>query len=222
MYHLEGLQPRLHRENDLLGLLFNKDGGSRQYVLRILTAEYPNNLLNFSIGSANALASAGTGWETVDDSNGKEYLEPEYASQINQCFVGVAPSYARIYRQYPSGQERGSLIGTRAIGDQVGYVDGRYSPLRNPNPNTEFFVVKGQFPAFNGYHPQAEPASITIYANFYVASFNVEELNPANLSPADRARVRRITIGGRTLMTAPGWLMFGEPTRAAGPTTGPI
>lgn len=221
MYSLESITPRLHRENDLLGLLLTDSNAARMYILRILTAEYPNNLLEFSIGSANALSATGTGWETVDDSSGKEYLEPEYSSQINQVFMGVAPSYARVYRQYPSGQERGSLIGTRAIGDRVGYVDGRYSPLRNPNPNTEFFVIKGQHPAFNGYHPRAEPSSVTVYANFYVASFNVEELDPRSLTPADRARLRCITMAGKSLMTKPGWLTMGEPVKIQGPVTGP-
>lgn len=217
MYNMEAISLKLHRENDLLGLLFLKDGVPREFVLRILTAEYPNNLMNFSLGSADALTSAGTGWVTIENANGVEYLEPEKESRVNQVFYGVAPGYARIYRQYPAGVERGNLIGTRAVGSQVGYVSGLYSPLHAPNPNTEFFVIKGQFPAFNGYLPYKEPASTNIYASFYVASFAVCELDPAGMTPEDKRRVRRITMGGKELMDAPGWLKIGELTKQTGP-----
>lgn len=217
MYTLEGIAPRFHRENDLLGLLFLKDGVPRMFVLRILTAEYPNNLQEFSLGSANALAVAGTGWVSIEDSSGNEIFEPEKESRVNQVFFGIAPSYARVYRQYPAGVERGNLRGTRAIGSQTGYVNGVYSPLHDPNPNTEFFVIKGQFPAFNGYLPYKEPASANIYASFYVASFAVCELDPAGLTPEEWRRVRRITVGGKELMDAPGWLKIGHLTTQTGP-----
>jgi hypothetical protein len=217
MYDLGGISPRFHQEDDLLGLLFAKNNVARMYILRILTAEFPNNLQDFSLGAATPMSAAGTGWLTIEDSSGSEFLEPEKNSYINQVFFGVSPSPARIYRQYPSNVERGSLIGTRAVGSQVGYIDGRYSPLHCPHPQTEFFVVKGQHPAFNGYWPYAVPSTVTIYASFYVASYGVEEINPTVLTPLQRARVRRITMGGKELMTAPGWLEHGEPTIPSGP-----
>jgi hypothetical protein len=220
MIHLEGLLPRLHRENDLLGLVFRKGPIPWMYYVRILTAEFPNDLKEFSIGSANALAAAGTGWETVDDSNGKEFLEPEEASKVNQVFYGIAPSQARVYRQYPTNIDRGSLVSTRAIGSQVGYVDGRQSPLLYPSPTSEFFVVKGHHPAFMGYHPYAQPSSISVYMNFYVASYGVIELDPAQLSMEQKLRTRRITMGGVSLMEAPSWLKMGHETTSSGPTGG--
>ena len=144
---------RVLREGDLLGLLFRSGTIPRWYIFRVEQAELPNNLYEHSLGTANAMATAGTDWDLVEDSSSNKLLDPELDHLVHQVFWGVTPSYARVYRQYPSAVDRGSLRGTRTVGGAVGYIDGYASPLQSPSPLTETMVVKGHYPAFNMYHP---------------------------------------------------------------------
>lgn len=195
------------REGDILALKMLDANQQNLYPLQIDTVEFPNNYTEFSLGAATALASAGTGWDTIQDSSNRYILEPEYSGIVYQIFYGITPSYARLYRQYPSGVDRGSLVGTRNPGvDPIGYVSGDMSPLLSPSPITEFFTVRGQHPAFYGYHPYARPSSVTIRMTFYIVSYGVSGIKGADPSWVMGQARRVITMGGRTLMQAPGWL----------------
>ena len=184
--------------------------------LRIETTEGPNNLYEFSLGSITALAAAGSGWNTIQNSSNAYHLEPDSEDVLYQLFYGIYPSYVRVYRQFQSGVDRGALRGgVRNPGvDNIGWIDGQISPIKYPSPITELYTVKGVYPAFYAFHPYAEPSSITPRMTFYVFTYGVTPLSikdedkgdPDYISPERLAMVKTITMGGRTLMQAPGWL----------------
>lgn len=196
---------RLHRENDVVALIFKVSDQTHLFPLRIDSLEAPNNLYEFSLGAATALATAGTGWSQIQDSSNNYHLQPPDEDVLYQVFYGISPSLARVYRRYPANVDRGSLNGTRVVGtDAIGYIDGQMSPLRYPSPVTELYTVKGIYPSFFGYHPRAEPSSITVRLSFYIYSFGVTYLKPSEVDPAKITH--KVTMGGRTLMQAPSWL----------------
>lgn len=197
---------RLHNEGDVVGLKFLVGSEQKIRYLRIETVERPNDLREFSMGSASGQNTTGTGWNQIQDSNNSYYLQPEYRGILYQIYYGIAPSYARVYRRYPAGVDRGSLFGTRLIGSQIGYINGRTSPLNAPSVVTELYTVNGQYPSFNGYHPYADPTSVTVFMNFYISSYGISKVAEVNLTDKDKERLIIRTVGGRTLMQAPDWL----------------
>lgn len=197
---------RLHEIGDIVALKMRRGGDIVLAYLRIDAVELPNNLRNFSMGAATGLAQAGTGWNEIENSSGDEYPEPEEEEVLFQAFYGISPSYARLYRQYPSGTDRGSILRTRVPGtDAIGYLDGVDTPFLHPSPVSEFYTIKGLWPAFYGYHPYAEPASITVFLNLYIATYAVTNLGNS-VTEEEKKRAKIVTMGGRTLVQAPQWL----------------
>lgn len=198
---------RFHDVGHIIALKMLEGSTVKLYPFRIEVVEYPNNRAEFSIGSAAALATAGTGWNTIQDASNRFILEPEFSEVIYQGFYGITPSYARVYRQYPSGVDRGSLVGTRNPGvDPIGYISGDMSPGLWPSPITEFYSVRGQHPAFYGYHPYARPSSITVRLNFYITVYGVSCVEGMSSADILLKAHKIITMGGRILMQAPGWM----------------
>jgi len=194
-------------EGDIISLKMLDGNDTKLYPFQVESREAPNNYTEFSLGSATALAQAGTGWNTIQDSSNRYILEPEYTGVIYQVFYGISPSYARVYRQYPSGVDRGSLTGTRNPGaDPIGYVSGDQSPLLQPSPTTELFTVRGQHPAYYGYHPYARPATANIKMTFYIVSYAVNGVRTDDQQWIMNNSERIVSMGGRTLMAAPGWV----------------
>jgi hypothetical protein len=201
---------RLLEEGDVLGLKMGTPGNNgvpQLYYFLIDTKEGPNDLEDYSLGSATGQNTTGTDWSEITDSQGRYLLEPEFEGNIFQVYYGVYPSYAWIYRRYPSNVDRGSLRGVRTIGDRtyrVGKIDGQKSPYRTPSPLTELFTMKGMHPAFLGYHPYLEPATTTIRLNFYVTKYGVRYLSSPTEAQKAKAQVR--ILGGEALIEIPQWL----------------
>ena len=195
---------RIPDEGDWVGLKMLIGSTKTNFYFQIETKEGPNDLGEFSLGAAAAQAVAGTGWDEIQDSNNRYYLEPEFQNYLHLIYWGVTPSIARIYRQYPAGVDRGSLLGTRAIGDAAGWIDGVKSPAGFPSALTELWSLKGTHPAFAGYHPYTEPGSITVRMNFYLVKFYVNYVKGRQPPPGLKVPVR--TMGGNSLFEAPQWL----------------
>ena len=198
---------RLFDEGDVLGLKMLVGSTEGVFYFRVKTVEGPNDLDDFSLGSASAQNSTGSDWVQIQDASSRYILEPVNENIIYQVFYGIHPAYAWLYRRYPTNVDRGSLIGTRTVGDRtyrVGKIDGFKSPYRTPSPETEFFTMKGLHPSFLGYHPYLEPASITVRMNFFVVRYGVDKLDIPSSQEKEKAKVR--TMGGESLMQAPSWL----------------
>lgn len=211
---------RLFAERDVLGLTMMVGAGEKRTAFwRIDTVEGPNDLADHSLGSASAQSTSGTGWNEIVDSQGRYHLESEYEKVVYQIFYGISPGQAWVYLRYPSNRDLNSLLGTRAIGSRVGHIDGRKSPYRTPSSTTELFTMYGLHPAFLGYHPYAEPSSITVRLYFYVTRYDVTFLgvdpsgDPSKdigrkIAPeADRQLARVRGMGGRLLVDAPQWVL---------------
>lgn len=201
---LENMAGRLYHEGEVVALRMMEGATLKDYYFRIDTSEYPNNRAEFSLGSATALASAGTGWNNIQDSNNTYILEPQNENVLYQYWYGISPSVARLYRRFPPGVDRGALLQTRNPGvDPEGYIDGVTSPLRIPSPITETHVIKGLRPSYYGYHPYAIPATITVRMSFYVATYGLTHLLAGDV---DSKAARLITIGGRVPPQSPSWV----------------
>jgi len=190
----------------------------RIVYFEVEVVEGPVDLANFSLGAATAQAVAGTGWKEIQDSSSRYWLEPADEKVIYHFFYGVSPGQARVYLQYPSGVDINSLISTRAIGSDAGFVDGIKSPYRSPSVDTEMFSMKGAFPAFLGYNPYLEPASITIRLNFFVRRYTVKVLgvddgNGRVASPNVKHQAVVRAVGGRNLIDIPTWVQDGLRSR---------
>lgn len=196
---------RLFKQQDILGLQMTFGSEKKTVYFQIDTVEYPNDLADFSLGTASALAVAGTTWSDIQDSASRFLLEPEYESIIYQLFFGINPGQAWVYRRYPANRDINSLVGTRAIGSGQGHIDGLKSPYKNPSPLTEMFTVRGARPAFLGYNPYADPASITVRLYFYVVRYDVT-LKGFNLTEEEKKRAVTRNVGGHDLVPAPTWI----------------
>lgn len=195
---------RIPDEGDWLGLKMLIGSTKTNFYFQIETKEGPNDLGEFSLGAATAQATAGTGWKEIQDANNRYWLEPEFQNFLHLIYWGVSPSIARVYRQYPAGVDRGSLLGTRAVGDAAGWIDGVKSPALYPSALTETWVLKGTHPSYNGYNPFLEPGSITVRMNFYLVKFYVSFVKGQQPPPGLKVPMR--TMGGGSLFEAPQWL----------------
>ena len=209
---------RVLGENVVIGLKLSDGTAPRIYYLRTVTKEGPSNLRDFALSAASAMNTAGSGWDAIQNASNANQLEPADAGVLHQMFWGVNPSYVRVYLQYPGNVFRRALRGTPTVGGDVGFIDGRLSGYLHPGVESELFTVKDLNPNFNGYHPYAEPATVTPRLNFFIFRFQTEFLGitddkmlPVNgqkpPAPADIARARVVTIGGISpTIGAPSWL----------------
>lgn len=196
---------RIPDEGEIIALRMRETDLTKDYYFKMWSKEGPNNLMDFSLGSASPQASAGTGWSEIQDSANRYILEPEEENKMYLIYYGISPSLARIYRRYPANVDRGSLIGTRTTTGAVGFIDGVLSPPHVPSSQTEFITLLGLHPAFFGYHPYLEPSTITVRMNFYVVVFKIEYLR----SPTEEEKMKAVkrTMGGITLLETPSWVV---------------
>lgn len=209
---------RILDEQAVIGLKLFEQATVRVYWFRTLTKEGPVNLREFSLGTASAMAVAGTGFDQIQNSAGANLLEPALTDHLHQIFFGVNPGYIQVFINYPGNVARLSLRGTRTVGGDTGYIDGAVSPFLAPSVDSELFSVKELNPNFNGFHPFAEPATPTVRINFFITRFQIEYLGQTDAQrvgisgkvapPATAIEGGRIvTMGGvDQLIQTPAWI----------------
>jgi hypothetical protein len=160
-------------ENYLVGLLWNEG-----YFFFKTVRKETTNLSNWCPTDATQTASAlnlavdgTTGWITPQDSQSKNYLEPQKEGLIHQFYFGIAPSTARVFYSFPLRTDRGSITVERECPSNtadVGFYNGFDSPYTNPSAITEMWSVKDKVPYFNlnNYGVSGEPKTIKV--NFYL------------------------------------------------------
>ncbi len=117
-------------------------------VSRILGRE-PANLRPYSVG----LVAAGgnlAAWNEIKDTTGAHYLQPAQRWLWYHSFWGINTPNARVYVQYPTKSDIGSLTSnTRVVAGDVGYVPGEDSPYEGPfSVKTELFTAFEKYPSF--------------------------------------------------------------------------
>ena len=203
MGYAANVASRLFDIGDIIGLYLRVEQKPTLLGFRVLGSEGPNNLYDFSLGAASALAAAGTGWSSVQDSASRYLIMPTTERVLYQIFYGVSPSHAWVYRAYPANQFRGGLVLPITIGGQYGYITGRESPRDAPQAVTETWTARDLTPAFIGYHPYGVPASLTVRMTFLIWRYDVEmiQMGPGALPK------RKITVGGSPPVDATDWML---------------
>jgi hypothetical protein len=195
------------REGYLLAMQFAEGW----VCLRILGWE-PSNVKPYRVATSIAAGGQLAAWDEIKDSEARRYTEPPDEEYIHHYFFGINHPRARVYFQYPSRRDRNSLVAVeRAVGGDVGYVDGEMSPYDGPfSLKSEFFTVSELYPAFQVYNPLAD----TIYnvlLNFDVMRYTYQVLKDSALVQRillGEVRRRMYTVGGvdPSPVSAPSWL----------------
>lgn len=95
--------------------------------------------------------------------------------EVYQVFIGVSPSYLRVYPQQPITQNNGqldqSLVPSPSLID-VGWYDGFLSPFDRPAVESEMLIINGYEPSFNFSNPVGIPITprLNIFINRMVIS----------------------------------------------------
>ncbi len=192
------VQRAILKEGHILGVQLMDEEQRRNFFFRVLSIEetpYP-----FSFGFLAAGASSG--WINPQDEAARTILNPREATLINHFFIGVSPTRAEVYLQYPLDRDKGTLTGTLIVGRGIGvFADGNMSPYRNPSLQTELVSIRDIHPAFNAFTPV--PAVVWTY--FHAVQYRVSA-PLTKLTDEERRRARIFAIFGKTLTTAPNWL----------------
>ena len=189
---------------------------SGYHVVRILGRE-PSGLKDYNLAynsstTTHATVTTTADWDEATDSAGRYYLEPQtdHRDNIYQIFWGGWPISADIqfFMQFLTREDRWSLIGTRAVPGDVGYLDSEATPYNNPSIQSELFTMNEIHPAFKVYN--ATLNTQTIYQNFMIMKYlyqpiKDEALIRELLTPGQR-RCKKYVMGGiDKKIRAPNW-----------------
>lgn len=170
-----------------------------------------SNIKPWSLGACAALSNLAL-WDEVQDATSRHYLEPHNQLLIYHSFWGVAPVRARIYVQYPSRTEVGSILSVpRAITGDMGYIDGEKSPFDGPySITTEMITVKEKYPQYQVYNPLND-AMDNVMLNFDQMHYMYTIIKNRDLIKSmlvGSTKVKKYTMGAAwpNATTIPDWL----------------
>lgn len=140
--------------------------------------------------------------------NVTNFLDSDTTNMVNtntllQIFMGIAPSYLRIFRYYPSNDPLGNFLqgnlihwGGRQRKYDIGYVDGFMSPKNSPTYQGEFFMP----PTASMLFTFVNSALVPIYPEikFYINQMKVEPVSDITLAQKILNRLvpaRRVRTG---------------------------
>lgn len=179
-YDISRIVPHMIKPNDLVLLNF-PDGFIPIRALRNEFFNYVYDPVNEGQIPSEVPASTST-----DGIKNNGFIQPELlksgviaAQPINvfrtsspstlfQVFVGIAPSYARIFYAIPaaSAQRNIDVVNWSVAYSTVGFIDGYTSPLLCPAPESEFIVPPQIDPAIGYANVLQEPIRPLLW--FYV------------------------------------------------------
>ena len=187
------------KEGYILGIGMTDENVRKNFYFKVLSIE--ECIHPYSFG---AIAAGGSsGWLRPKDASNRYFLDPPQSTLINHFFIGVSPTRAEIYLQYPLDRDKGSLVGTRVIGSGIGvFASGSFSPLMQPSSLTELITIKDIDPAFNAY----APITATIQSIFYAAQYRVSA-PLKEITAEEKKRAKVFAIYGKTISPCPNWLV---------------
>ena len=187
------------KEGYILGIGMTDAERRKNFYFKVLSVE--ECLYPYSFGAIAAGSSSG--WKRPQDASNRYFLDPPQPSLINHFFIGLSPTRAELYLQYPLDRDKGSLVGTRVVGSGIGiFASGRLSPLTQPSSLTELITIHNIDPAFNAYTPVAA----TVLCNFYAVQYRVSP-PLTEITPEEKKRAKVFAIYGKTISPCPGWLV---------------
>ena len=107
--------------------------------------------------------------------------------EAHQVFIGLSPSYLRIYPQQPINTNNGQLDQQLVPGPSlidVGWYDGFLSPYDRPAVESELLILNGYEPSFNLANPVGIPITprLNIFINRMVISPIVDDATAAAIA----------------------------------------
>lgn len=162
---------------------------------------------DFSMGSITAGSSTGSGVKEIKD--GDIYiLESPQEKVINHGFIGIHPSDAWLYEEYPQGETTRKIKSLTRVGANYGYITGWQSMYLNPSKLTEWVTIYDlKPPVYTMYSPHN---NITGYLNFYFMKYWVDYINDPKLLESFETKTRKctpLTLGDvEKPPIAPSWL----------------
>lgn len=158
-------------------------------VSRILGKEW-GNVRPYSVGDVSAGENL-SAWNEISDSTGKHYLEPSGKWMWYHTFWGINTPNARVYVQFPTKADIGSLVATtREIDGDVGYIPGEESPYEGPfSQRTELITVGERYPAFQIYNPTSDPFTNVMF-NFDTRKYSYQLIK-------DKRLIEELLLGKR-------------------------
>lgn len=198
-------------EGHLLGLRMSLDGQTRVAWWRVTG----RNLAHYEHAFAATLTNTATGWTEIQQAATLvDVLEPREQRVINHAFVGVSPSDALLYLQYPLNTDQWAVTGNRLVdGNGIGAMRAVQSPFLDPDPLTELFVVSDSQPAFNVFNASGFTQTPRLY--LYIMQYAVEGPFLASdpevggerraMELVDQGQARMATIYGIKPITMPKW-----------------
>jgi hypothetical protein len=219
--NLDRISDHILRPNDLVLLNFPEG----LIPIRVLNTEFFQFLYDpLSEGQISTEVPAST---SVDGAKDLGFVSPQLfksailaAQPVNvfridkpsilyQVFVGIAPSYARVFFALPStaSQKNLEIISWSSAYSAFGWVDGFISPLNEPDPQSEAIFPYGVDPAIGYANPLQEPIRplLMFYVN-RVAYGVVADVDLVVEMLDKRGRGERTfmkTVGGLTRFTYP-------------------
>jgi len=182
------------------------------WIVFMIQGREHSNLRPFSLGAVASQSNLGD-WDEIKDASDRKYLMPTKEAFLKQTFWGVTPPKARVFFQYPSRQDRWSLIAvTRTLTGAIGYIDGDMSPFEGPfSSKTEIWTVYQLYPAFQIYNP-TKLAMLDVKLHFDVMNYTYKIVDDKAMFReflAGERRVRKHTVGGvdPAPATCPDWLV---------------
>jgi len=132
----------------------------------------------------------------------KDILLNQKKDELYQVFIGVDPSYLKIYLKVPTRTPQRELIeyvrwDKAPFGE---YVDGFESPLEDPSPDTELWIPKSEsegFYRFDFYNPMT--FEISPFLKIYISRYKVKIVRDPDLIEgfiSGRIPCRLVTMAG--------------------------
>lgn len=188
---------RFLNKEDVLSLTF-KEGEAFFRIVRtgVTTLKDDGTAARFGY-LADVAPDAASGWVQIQNAASRNMLVPKDDHEIWHVGWGVTPNIAEIYRQYPPGKDRNSLLDPILADGVYGMVQGYDAPYQEINlDHTEFFTMKSDLhPAFKARIPATAGIAADSFAvkmRFVIHKYEVEYLRQTTQAQRDRAYYREI------------------------------
>lgn len=201
-------------EGHFLGLRFDQG-----FVFFRILGRERSNIKPFDLGSVSGF-TAQSSFNRIQASSGDELLDPFSEDYINHFFVGIKPANVRIYVNFPAGDARMSLRGSRPVPaavptvaeESIGYIDAAESPYEEPGVSTEIITVRQLYPEYKAFNP-TNTSIPEVLLHFPIMRYRYKLITDTAMAKQfldGQRRCRFYSIGGVVPTSMPDWLATKE------------
>ncbi len=155
------------REGTLLAMRLKVSGEPTTIYYRIISREFADQYYSFGSIAANT----GSGFIDLQNAQNTYILEPRREDIIHHIYLGIYPSSAVYFLNYPAGYSHNSLVQSSTIdGTATGGLRGSQSMMSEPSVKTELFVLRDMRPTlqlWNNDQVNSQTLLVHLYAMMY-------------------------------------------------------